>query len=133
MCCCDCVLEIGCCSTAIMEVGPIIEVMRFTFLVIAWQCFKRLEHSFLFARTCPAWSLAMLVVQSSTASYVHLFVFLLVTGFNPAWFGHYGFLEDEGHITVSTETFALKVNSSCNQQAHMSPSSCHALNSISYI
>jgi hypothetical protein len=23
-------------------------------------------------------------------------VFLLVTGFNPAWFGHNGFLEDEG-------------------------------------
>jgi hypothetical protein len=24
--------------------------------------------------------------------------FLLVTGFNPAWFGHYGFLEDEGPV-----------------------------------
>jgi hypothetical protein len=41
--------------------------------------------------------MAMSAVQSSTASYVHLFVFsLLVTGFNPAWFGHYGFMEDEG-------------------------------------
>jgi hypothetical protein len=39
----------------------------------------------------------MSAVQSSTASYVHLFVFfLLLTGFNPTWFGHYGFLEDEG-------------------------------------
>ena len=38
----------------------------------------------------------MLTVQSSTALYVHLFVFfLLVTGFNPAWFGHYGLLEGE--------------------------------------
>jgi hypothetical protein len=41
----------------------------------------------------------MSAVQSSTASYVDLFVFfLLVTGFNPAWFGHYGFLEDEEHL-----------------------------------
>jgi hypothetical protein len=40
----------------------------------------------------------MSAVQSSTASYVHLFLFsFLVTDFNPAWFGHYGcFLEDEG-------------------------------------
>jgi hypothetical protein len=45
----------------------------------------------------------MLVVQSSTASYVHLFVFLLVTGFNPAWFGHYGFLEDEGLVRQAGE------------------------------
>jgi hypothetical protein len=38
----------------------------------------------------------MLAVQSSTASYVHVFVFfILVTGLNPAWFGYYGFLEDE--------------------------------------
>jgi hypothetical protein len=66
--------EVGCCSTAIMEVGPIIELMCFTFLVIAW-CLKRLEHPFLFACTCPAWSLAILAVQSSTASYVHLFMF----------------------------------------------------------
>jgi hypothetical protein len=34
--------------------------------------------------------------RSSAALDVHSFVFfLLVTGFNPAWFGHYGFLEDE--------------------------------------
>ena len=46
----------------------------------------------------------MLAVQSSTASYVHLFVFsLLVTGFNPAWFGHYGFLEDEGLVRQAGE------------------------------
>ena len=42
-------VELDCCSTAIMEVGPIIEVMRFTFLVSAWHCLKRLEHPFLFA------------------------------------------------------------------------------------
>ena len=46
----------------------------------------------------------MSAVQSSTASYVHLFVFfLLVTGFNPAWFGHYGFLEDEGLVRQAGE------------------------------
>jgi hypothetical protein len=46
----------------------------------------------------------MSAVQSSTASYVHLFVFfLLVPGFNPAWFGHYGFLEDEGLVRQAGE------------------------------
>jgi hypothetical protein len=47
----------------------------------------------------------MSAVQASTASYVHLFVFfLLVTGFNPAWFvGHYGFLEDEGLVRQAGE------------------------------
>jgi hypothetical protein len=42
--------------------------------------------------------------RSQTASYVHLFVFfLLVTGFNPAWFGQYGFLEDEGLVHQAGE------------------------------
>jgi hypothetical protein len=49
----------------------------------------------------------MLAVQSSTASYVHFCVFsllaLLVTGFNPAWFGHYGFLEDEELVRQTGE------------------------------
>jgi hypothetical protein len=40
-------VELDCCSTAILEVWPIIEVVRFTFLVIAWHCFARLEHLFL--------------------------------------------------------------------------------------
>jgi hypothetical protein len=41
----------------------------------------------------------MLAVQSSTASYVHLFVsFLLVTDF-----GHCGFLEDEGLVRQAGE------------------------------
>jgi hypothetical protein len=46
----------------------------------------------------------MSAVQSSTALYVHSFVFfLLVTGFNPAWFGHYGFLEDERLVRQAGE------------------------------
>jgi hypothetical protein len=53
----------------------------------------------------------MSAVQLSTASYVHLFVFFLLAGvvwslrrgFNPAWFGHYGFLEDEGLVRQAGE------------------------------
>jgi hypothetical protein len=85
-----------------MEVGPIIEVIRFTFLVIA-------------SRTSISFGMNLSSVVSShvggaasTASYVHLFVFsLLVTGFNPAWFGHYGFLEDVGREASAVCTFWL--------------------------
>jgi hypothetical protein len=52
----------------------------------------------------------MSAVPSSTASYVHLFVFfLLVTGFNPALFRHYGFLEDEGLVRQAGEKEASAV------------------------
>ena len=35
---------------------------------------------------------------------VHLFLFfLLITGFNPAWYGHYGFLEDEELVRQAGE------------------------------
>jgi hypothetical protein len=83
-----------------MEVGPIIEVIRFTFLVKA----SRTSISFRMNLSSMVSGHVGGAVQSSTASYVHLFVFFfLVTGFNPAWFGHYGFLVDEGHVRHADE------------------------------
>ena len=35
--------------------------------------------------------------------YILVCVFLLVTGFNPAWYGHYGFLEDEELVRQASE------------------------------
>jgi hypothetical protein len=71
-------LEVGCCSTAII-VGPIIEVMRFTFLVTARQCLKHPRTFISLRMNLPSMVSA---VQSSTASCVNMFaVSLLFTSF----------------------------------------------------
>jgi hypothetical protein len=86
MCCCDCILEIGCCSTAIMNDGPIIEI-----IMIAWHCLQRVEHQFFnfswhqrVQHGIWPW-----FVYCAICTLVCVFSFVMVlSGFNPAWSGH---------------------------------------------
>ncbi len=97
-----------------MEVGPIIEVMRFTFLVIAWHFLPRLEQSISLRMNMSSMvsdhadGVAVRCIICTFVVLCFCFV-LLVSGFYPGCFeasrfpgGHRSLPERQGAFAVCT-------------------------------